>query len=160
MKTTTNIIEAFKSFIDLEPKIVNISNESEYDATLEMLEEVLEEATDSLDDPLNPLIDMISLAIAKYESKIEEVQLFIKESTELESGSSLVRTLMAQYNLRNDELPEIGTKSAVSKIINNHRELTKDMIQNLSLRFNVNPAYFFNEPVAQHFNAPELRAAN
>jgi len=56
--------------------------------------------------------------------------------------------LMDQNNLGTADLPEIGSKSLVSKILNGHRRLTIDHINSLSKRFGISPALFFsaNDP--------------
>ena len=42
------------------------------------------------------------------------------------------------------DLPEIGSKSLVSKILNGHRRLTIDHIKALSNRFGIDPVLFFS----------------
>ena len=44
------------------------------------MEELLEEAEDTPDDPLNPLIELVSRAIADYESRDKELSAFINEA--------------------------------------------------------------------------------
>ncbi len=51
---------------------------------------------------------------------------------------------MEQHGLGVADLPEIGSKSLVSKILNGRgRNLTRDRIAALSKRFSVSPALFF-----------------
>lgn len=65
MSKIASVINRFKVFVGQEPIISVIRNEDEYKAALELLEGVLEQATDTVDDPLNLLIDMISATIDK-----------------------------------------------------------------------------------------------
>ncbi|WP_292432323.1 helix-turn-helix domain-containing protein [Methylobacter sp.] len=52
---------------------------------------------------------------------------------------------MNQHNLTVSDLKEeIDSKSLVSMILNGKRNLTKDHINKLAKRLNINPAVFFN----------------
>lgn len=53
---------------------------------------------------------------------------------------------MDQNDLGVADLPEIGSKSLVSKILNaRDRRLTRQHIDALSKRFNISPALFFDQ---------------
>ena len=51
---------------------------------------------------------------------------------------------MDQHNLGTADLPEIGSKSLVSKILHGHRRLTIDHINALSKKFGISPVLFFS----------------
>ena len=55
----------------------------------------------------------------------------------------ILKLLMEQHALGVSDLPEIGTKSLISRILSGQRQLTKDHITILSKRFNISPALFF-----------------
>src|SRR5207244_4508687 len=60
------------------------------------------------------------------------------------SPLEVLRELVKANNLRQKDLvPEFGTESIVSEVLNGKRELNKDHIEKLSKRFNVSPAVFF-----------------
>lgn len=59
------------------------------------------------------------------------------------NGVQVLRFLMEQHNLNQNELPEIGRQSVVSEILAGKRSLTVDHIRNLSARFGISPAAFF-----------------
>jgi HTH-type transcriptional regulator/antitoxin HigA len=62
----------------------------------------------------------------------------------MDAGIATLKLLMEQHNLGVADLPEIGSKSLVSKILNKKgRTLTKAHIVALSNRFGVSPALFF-----------------
>ena len=63
------IIDAYQAFMETAQPLINIETQEQYEATLETLEQVLDSAGDTLDDPMNPLIDMLSHAIERYESR-------------------------------------------------------------------------------------------
>ena len=51
--------------------------------------------------------------------------------------------LMDQHDLGTADLPEIGSKSMVSRVLSGERNLSKKHIQALSERFDINPGLFF-----------------
>ena len=104
---------------------------------------MLESAEDTLDDPLNPLIDMLSQAIERYESRNESVVAFDEGAESLPVDVALLRTLMRQHRLTGSDLPEIGDKTMVSKVLKGKRILSRQAIEKLSERFGLRPAMFF-----------------
>lgn len=139
------IVDAYQAFMATAQPLINIETDEQYEATLETLEQVLESASDTLDDPMNPLIDMLSHAIERYESQDEELMAFIGEAETLPADIALLRTLMNQHHLTGSDLPEIGDKTMVSKVLNGKRILSRQAIEKLSERFELKPAMFFGE---------------
>lgn len=139
------IVDAYQSFMTTAQPLINIETDEQYEATLETLEQVLESASDTLGDPMNPLIDMLSHAIERYESQDEELVAFIEEANSLPADIALLRTLMSQHHLTGSDLPEIGDKTMVSKVLNGKRVLSRQAIEKLSERFNLRPSMFFGE---------------
>lgn len=139
------IIEAYEEFMASAHSCVDIKTESDYQGALETLESVMESASDTLDDPLNPLINMISHAIEEYESQDQELMAFIAEAGDMSADVALLKTLMSQHGLTGSEVPEIGDKTMVSKVLNGKRQLTRQAIERLSDRFGIRPAMFFGE---------------
>ena len=56
---------------------------------------------------------------------------------------AVLRLLMDQHGLGTADLPEIGSKSMVSRVLSGERSLSKKHIQALSKRFGINPGLFF-----------------
>ena len=137
------IIDAYQDFIAIAGKYTNIENERVYNEALEALEYALESAGDTLDDPMNPLIDMLSNSIDKYESRDEGVIAFVEEAEGQAKDLAVLRTLISQYKLTGSELPEIGGKAMVSKVLSGDRVLSRTSIERLSARFNLKPSVFF-----------------
>lgn len=129
------IVDAYQTFMATARPLINIDSDEQYEAALETLEQVLESAGDTLDDPLNPLIDMLSLAIDRYESRDEELVAFIDEADAIPADLALLRTLMRQHHLTGSDLPEIGDKTMVSKVLNGKRTLSRQAIERLCERF-------------------------
>jgi HTH-type transcriptional regulator/antitoxin HigA len=59
------------------------------------------------------------------------------------SSPELLRYLMAEHELTQSDLPELGSQGVVSEILNGKRELNARQIAALAKRFGVSPAVFF-----------------
>ncbi len=88
---------------------------------------------------------MLSRAIEEYESQDDELVAFVREADAIPLDAALVRTLMQQHQLTGSELPEIGDKTMICKVLNGKRQLTRQAIERLSARFGIRPAMFFGE---------------
>lgn len=137
------LIESYGTFMTTASPYTMIGNEEQYEATLNELEMVLETSSDTVNDPLNPLIDMLSHAIEEYEMKDSDLTSFIKKATNIPIDIALIKALMNSYNLTGSDLPEIGEKTLVSKVLNGKRTLTRSAIERLSQRFELRPSMFF-----------------
>jgi HTH-type transcriptional regulator/antitoxin HigA len=64
---------------------------------------------------------------------------------ETDRGIAVLKTLMAQHGLGVADVPELGSKGNVSKILNGAegKKLTRKHMKALSRRFGVSPALFF-----------------
>ena len=116
----------------------SISNEADYAQALALMDELI------MDYKVNrPLILILADAIERWENQADEFAEFNARIAAL-SGVDTLKLLMEQYGLGVADLPEIGSKSLVSKILNGRgRNLTKDHIAALSKRFGISPALFF-----------------
>ncbi len=139
------LMDAYQEFMIVAHEYVNIQNEEDYNGTLAALEEILESASDTLDDPLNPLIELLSHAIAQYEAQDDGLASLISTADSLPIDLTLIRALMQQHKLTGSDLPEIGDKTMVSKVLNSKRPLTRTAIESLSARFGIRPSMFFGE---------------
>jgi len=90
-----------------------------------------------------PLIELLARSIEHWEDNAEEFAGFNALVAALD-GEATLKVLMEQHGLGVADLPEIGSKSLVSKILNGKgRTLTKNHIVALSARFEVSPGIFF-----------------
>ena len=71
------------TFLNIAERHVDITNEEDYRESLDLLESLLESSQDSKDDPLNPLIDLLSMAIERYESSDEKLKTFTEEADDI-----------------------------------------------------------------------------
>lgn len=133
------------SLLDEAEWIARIKNKNEYGKALSLMDELIEDYDDNI-----LLIEVLSSSIERWENENEEFFEFNESIAQMDSAISLLRLIMDQHDLGVSDLPEIGTKSLVSKILNGKRRLTLDHITALSKRFSVNPGLFFSikdEPI-------------
>jgi HTH-type transcriptional regulator/antitoxin HigA len=136
------LVDAYETFMQTAHAYVNLSNDEDYNAALVALEEILEAAEDTAKDPLNPLIEILSQAIGVYEEQDEELVAFLEEADATPVDVALLRTLMRQHELTGSDLPEIGDKTMVSKVLNGKRILQRHAMELLGERFGIRPAMF------------------
>jgi HTH-type transcriptional regulator/antitoxin HigA len=135
--------DACHSFAQTAAPYLHINDEQHYEEALELIESFLEEAEDSYNAPLNGVIELLSRAIESYENKDEELAVFQQRSMAQPSDLAMLRLLMDQHNLGTADLPEIGSKSMVSRVLSGERSLNKNHIKALSDRFHISPSLFF-----------------
>lgn len=109
----------------------------------QLIESLMEETGDTPDDPLNAVIVLLAPAIEDYESRNANLAAFDTRAMESVTGIPLLRVLMDQHGLGVADLPEIGSKSMVSRVLFGQRALNKRHIAPLSKRFSIDPALFF-----------------
>jgi len=115
-----------------------IADEDDYASALALMDELIDDAEGN-----RLLIGIVAHSIERWENESDEFTEFNARVASL-SGVDVLRLLMEQHSLGVADLPEIGSKSLVSKILNaRSRNLTKDHIEALSKRFSVSPAAFF-----------------
>ncbi|MDF1761559.1 MAG: transcriptional regulator [Coxiellaceae bacterium] len=117
--------------------ISRIRTKNDYQQALSLMDDLIEDY-----DNNKLLIEVLSVSIERWENKANEFQAFNKQLKSLNSGVAVLKVLMEQHGLGVSDLPEIGSKSLVSKILNNKRQLTLAHIQALSKRFNIDPRLF------------------
>jgi HTH-type transcriptional regulator/antitoxin HigA len=114
--------------------LLSICNENEYDLAVERLNSLVDEIGTSEQHPLYGLLDTLGTVIHAYEEKYHPIHEC--------SGSEMVRFFMDEHCLLESDLPEVGSETTVSEILNGKRELTLKQIRVLAERFHVSPAVF------------------
>jgi HTH-type transcriptional regulator/antitoxin HigA len=142
--TTAVLKNACHSFAQAAAPYVHITDRRRYEEALQVIEELLDETQDTPDDPLNAIIGMLSQAIEAYENEDEELAAFDRRVMDQPADLAVLRTLMDQHDLGTADLPEIGSKSMVSRVLSGKRSLSKKHIEALSKRFGINPGLFFS----------------
>jgi HTH-type transcriptional regulator / antitoxin HigA len=115
--------------------IGHIANDRDYEEATHVADELLE--VGALDEAHagHSLFMTISDLIYAYDQRHHPMPKV--------SGVQVLRFLMEQHDLKQNQLPEIGRQSVVSQILAGKRSLTVDHIRNLSVRFGTSPAAFF-----------------
>jgi HTH-type transcriptional regulator/antitoxin HigA len=112
-----------------------ITNEAEYDEAVRVLNALLNAGASDETHELAPLVDTLGDFIGDY----DDANYVLPDV----SPAEVIRELMAQHELKQSDLPELGSQGVVSEILNGKRDLNKRQIEVLSRRFNVSPAVFF-----------------
>ncbi|MCE8002194.1 helix-turn-helix domain-containing protein [Billgrantia ethanolica] len=147
MKTISCIEEA-KAVFRAAPFLSRIHCEREYREALEMIDQLIDDF-----DNNTALIERLTDSIEEWENSTEEFTEF-NAGVQSQDAIDLLKLLMEQHGLGVADLPEIGSKSLVSKILNRKgRDLTRRHIEALSRRFGVSPALFF-QPLNPGFRKP------
>lgn len=140
-KDFLEVRQACMEFARIAAPYCFLEDAGHYEQALVLMESLLDEVEDREDDPLNPVIAMLSQAIEKYEAQDRAYDAFDRE-VEQAGGAGIVRLLMDQHGLGMKDLPEIGSKSMVSRVLSGQRELSKKHILALSERFGIEPGIF------------------
>jgi HTH-type transcriptional regulator/antitoxin HigA len=122
--------EAFRNTTDIAP----IRNDAHYQRMVSMLEALLDEAGSNENHPAMGLVDIVGDLIEDYEAEHHP----LPDVT----GVQALKFLMAQHDLKQSDLHEIGSQGVVSEILAGKRELNIRQIRALSERFGVSPATF------------------
>jgi len=111
-----------------------IRTEQENDQYVRILEQM--ERRGNLSDDEKEFAELLTVLVEKF----EDAHYQLRPSTPLE----VIEELMDANDLRQKDLVDVfGTESVVSEVLNGKRELNKNHIKRLSIRFNVSPELFF-----------------
>ena len=117
--------------------LLAILNAREYDIAVAQLNRLVDEVGDHPKDPRYRFIDTLSVLIEAY----DEEHYPIPDASSIE----LLKFLMEQHRLAQNDLPEIGSQGVVSEILRGKRELNVRQIQALSRRFHLPVGAFLPE---------------
>lgn len=122
------------------PYLTQINNQDEYEEALALMDELVDDY-----DTNKGLIVMLATSIEQWEDSSEESTAFNLAVSGVAPGIAVLKTLMSQHHLGVADLPELGSKSNVSKLLNaaDGKKLNKQHIEALSKRFRVSPPLFF-----------------
>lgn len=132
-----NLTETIKHWKYLSRDIHAPRHANDYDKLAKILDTLLDLVGEDESHQLIGLIDVISYMLTKYD---EEKNYKLKSV----SGVEALKFLMDQHQLKQTELPEIGSQGVVSEILQNKRKLNLTHIKKLSKRFNVSPETFID----------------
>ena len=111
-----------------------LRTKKDYARASEMLDAILDEIGEDEKHPFADLADALGVFVEKYEA--EHVRLPDAKP------AAVLKFLMQQHDLRQSDLPEIGSQGVVSEVLAGRRELNARQIKRLAKRFGVSPAVF------------------
>ncbi|WP_162896646.1 helix-turn-helix domain-containing protein [Cysteiniphilum halobium] len=119
-----------KSWVLLMPYLEAYKTKKQYEASKQLLRELMGLPTGERTVEIQSFAKTLAKQVAYYEQK----HLGADNSAE---AKDILAYLIKANGLTQKDLPEIGSQSLVSKILNGERELTLEHIKALSKRFNV-----------------------
>lgn len=95
------------------PFLAHIETQGDYQQALEMMDQLVDDY-----DANKLLIEILAASIERWEDKAAEFSDFNATVAATDRGVAVLKTLMAQHGLGVADLPELGSKGNVSKILN------------------------------------------
>jgi len=130
----TNLTKEIRNHWTYLKSYLIIRDERDYDQAIRRLNELLDEIGENAQHPLFDLLDTLGTLIHAYEEKHHPMPEC--------SGAEMLQYLMAEHDLSQSELPEVGSQGVVSEILTGKRQLNVRQIRELAERFEVSPAVF------------------
>ncbi len=127
------------------------TTEQEYEQLVNLLDELVDVVRGDESHPLAKMMDVVGVLVENYED--EHIPLPAAEPV------AVLRHFMQEYNLRQTDLPELGSQGVVSEILHGKRTLNLRQVKALSRRFNVPVAVFIADEPAQSPQNSSRRAA-
>ena len=113
---------------------LSIHTKQDYENAIAVLNRLLDEVGDDDKHPLFGFLEILGIVIESYEAE--------HHSWDDVSGADVLKLLMDEHNLKQEDLSEIGSQGVVSEILNGKRQLNVNQIKKLGERFHVSPAVF------------------
>jgi HTH-type transcriptional regulator / antitoxin HigA len=115
----------------------SLRDDKSYHRAKSALEELIMTTPDSPDNPYNGLIEILGDLVEKYEEQHHPLP--------TASPVDVLKYLMEEHGLKQNQLPEIGNQAKVSEVLNNKRALNLNHVKALSRRFGVSPSVFIGD---------------
>lgn len=130
----TVVQQAIAHWHFVAPVLTEPSNESEYDALVDTLNELLDVTGDDEYHPLSGLVDRIGDLVHAYEQRHYPMP--------KGDGRNALAFLMQQHGLTQSDLSDVASQSVISEILNGNRQLNIHHIKALVQRFGVSADAF------------------
>jgi len=111
------------------PLLSKPTNDNDYDSLVEALDELLGLVGDDEDHPLAGLASRVGDMIEAYDE--------LRRPLPKAGGAEVLRYLMEEHGLRQEDLPEVATQPVISEVLAGKRQLNVRHIRALSDRFGV-----------------------
>jgi len=127
------VIHEYRRLRTLVP-LGTLRTKKDYARAVAMLDEIIDEIGEDEKHPMAELADALSVFVEKYEA----------EHVAIPEGNlaAILKYFMNEHDLRQTDLPEIGSQGVVSEVLAGKRELNTRQITRLAKRFGVSPAVF------------------
>jgi HTH-type transcriptional regulator/antitoxin HigA len=116
------------------PLLQPARNAKEYAQLVEALDAAIDAGGADETHPLARLVDYLGELVAEYEAK--------DKMPPAATGAEALRYLMQRDNLRQIDLPELGSQGVVSELLSGHRDLNARQAKVMAARFGVSAALF------------------
>jgi len=127
------VIRDYRRLRTLVP-LGTLRSKKDYTRAVEMLDAILDEVGGDEKHPMAEIADALSVFIEKYEAEHVPIP--------AAKPAAVLKFLMREHDLRQSDLPEIGSQGVVSEVLTGKRELNTRQIKQLAKRFNISPAVF------------------
>jgi len=114
----------------LRPVLMPPESEAAYDALVERMDALMDYIGSNENHPLNGLLHLMGDLVSEYDAAHYD-------KVPAASGAEVLRHLMGEHDLRQSDLPEIGSQGVVSEVLSGRRELNLRQIRALAARFGV-----------------------
>ena len=114
--------------------VTSVNNEEDYAQACATINTLLAEVGDKEDHPLAEVLDYLANQVKTYED--ENFQIPDAEPMEI------LRFLMEQNNLKQEDLGECAPQSRISDILSGNRSISKEIAKRLANRFHVRADLF------------------
>jgi len=116
------------------PLLQPAHNKKEYDDLVEALDAALDAGGADETHPLARLADYLGELVAEYEAR--------DKMPPAATGAEVLRYLMERGNLRQIDLPELGSQGVVSELLSGRRDFNARQAKVMAARFGVSAALF------------------
>lgn len=130
----SNLQAMMTSWQPIAPLVSVPYTESQYQKRIALLNELIDEVGENEVHPLATLLDIVGMAVANYEQAHYPIP--------AAPPQDVLAYLMAEHQLKQTDLPEMGSQGVVSEILRGKRQLNVRQIQALSQRFRVSAEVF------------------
>lgn len=127
------ILRAWMPFRDLIG-VTSIRTKGDYAHARATIDVLLDEIGDDEKHPLADVLDYVADRIKDY----EDANVRIPEA----APADVLRFLMGQHELRQEDLADCAPQSRISEILNGRRAISKDVARRLAHRFHVSTDVF------------------
>lgn len=131
-------LDDLRPWYSTAPLLAVPSNDEDFAQLQAVLDRLLEEIGGNENHPLMPWLDAIGERIETYEAEHYPMP-------EAASPIELLRHLMEVHQLRQSDLPELGSQGVVSEILSGKRTLNARQCRALADRFGVSAENFLRQ---------------